>query len=400
MKKLKTGLLLSVIGCLTFFATMLSACGTEKVTLSTTGDVTSLKPGDSVQLLIDGNTPEGFTFRINEGANYAEIDENGVLTININAVPGNKVKVSAEKDKAKSNEITLTVDSINLTNLVASANATEVMRNNFCDLTKTVTPSNTTEQISWVIVDGADYAEIVGDKLMVKPTAPYNTVIKVKAQGETMSSNILEFTVVEFSSEGLSLRGEDEVEKLDAAAAAYTYSIDVRNSSNQSVPGKTLSYTIVEGANNLSVAQNGYTFVLTATGHGTATLRITMGEEYKDVTVNCVKAPTAITLPEVLKTKTNIEFSTGKNQDIANFNLNFVGTNVCQDVAYKFEKWNTEESAWVNSTAGTFNAGTLKFTEEGKFKVTATANSGSAADASVSVSKEFTVNDVYFMEDF
>jgi len=560
MKKLKTGLLLSVIGCLTFFATMLSACTTKKVTLSTTGDVTSLKPGDSVQLLIDGNTPEGFTFRINEGANYAEIDANGVLTININAVPGSKVKVSAEKELVKSNEITLTVDSISLTNLVANetitaverneeyelsyvatpANTTEqiswvfvegaehaeiegnllkikatatlgatikvkaqgetlssneltftvtgteavvlsttgnvtelqpsasvqllvdgnaaegytyeitegsnyaevnangvltikanavvgetikvkatkgyyvsneitltvdsidlislivssttnqVMRNNAYELSYVATPTNTTEQISWGIVDGEDYAEISGDRLIIKSTAPYGETIIVRANGETLSSNEITFTVIQFSEEGLYLDGYDEVEKLDAAGSAYTYTIDVKNDQHQNVPGKTLTYTIVEGENNLSVVQNGYNFVLTATGHGTATLRITMGEEYKDVTVNCVKAPTAITLPEVLKTKTNIEFSTGKNQDIKNFNLNFVGTNVCQNVTFKFEIWNG--SAWVeDATAGTFNAGTLRFATEGKIKVTATSNSGSIAEKSVS--KEFTVND-------
>lgn len=400
MKKLKTGLLLSVIGCLTFFATMLSACGSEKVTLSTTGDVTSLKPGDSVQLLIDGNTPEGFTFKINEGANYAEIDENGVLTININAVPGNKVKVSAEKEKAKSNEITLTVDSINLTSLVAIETVSEVMRNNHYDLTYTQTPTNTTEAISWVIVDGADYAEIVGNKLMVNSTAPYESKIKVQAQGQTMSSNVLEFKVVEVASEGLTLRGEDEVEKLDAAGSDYTYTIDVRDGQNQSVAGKNLTFTVTEGQNNIAVYQNGYNFTLRALGHGIAKLRINLGSEYKDVEVNCVKAPEAITLPEVLQTKTNIEFTTGVNQDIANFNLNFVGTNVCQDVTYKFEKYDeegdydTEEERWIeDATAGSFNAGTLTLKAEGKIRVTATSNSGSSADAFVSVSKEFVVND-------
>ena len=55
MKKLKTGLLLSVIGCLTFFATMLSACGTEKVALSTT-DTTNDTANGNIPTTNAGNS--------------------------------------------------------------------------------------------------------------------------------------------------------------------------------------------------------------------------------------------------------------------------------------------------------------------------------------------------------
>ena len=46
---------------------------------------------------------------------------------------GDIVKVLAEKGKIKSNEITIVVDSIDIESIVASADATEVMRNNFYD---------------------------------------------------------------------------------------------------------------------------------------------------------------------------------------------------------------------------------------------------------------------------
>ncbi len=390
MKKLKKGLLLSIVGCFAFFVAMLSGCGKDKVTLSTTDDVTKLKPGDGVQLLIDGNKPDGFTFRINEGSDYAEIDKNGVLTISVTAEPGDIVKVLAEKGKIKSNEITIVVDSIDIESIVASADATEVMRNNFYELSHVVTPANTTEQVSWVILQGGNYAEISGSDLKIKSAAPYNTIIKVQAQGKNVSSNILEFKVVEYSESGLYLDGYDAVERLDAAESPYVYQIGVFNQSSQAVPGKNLTYSLsADDEKLLSVTKDGYNFTLRAIGHGVATLRITLGDTYKEVEVNCIKAPEALTLPEVVQTKKDINFATGKNQDITNFNVGVVGINVCSNVAYTFEKWNGSD--WATSTAGTFDAGKIKFTEEGKFRVTASSNSGSILEKSVSM--QFTVND-------
>ncbi|MFQ6724285.1 MAG: hypothetical protein ACLRFE_03005 [Clostridia bacterium] len=390
MKKLKKSLLLSIVGCFAFFVAMLSGCGKDKITLSTTDDVTKLKPGEGVQLLIDGKTPDGFTFRINEGSDYAEIDENGVLTISVTAEPGDIVKVLAEKNSMKSNEITIVVDSIDITAIEASAEVTEVMRNNFYELSSVVTPANATEQVSWVILQGGNYAEISGRDLKIKSTAPYNTIIKVQAQGKNVSSNILEFKVVEYSESGLYLDGYDEITRLDAAETPYVYKVGVYNENSQLVLGKTLGYSLsTEDQQILSVTKDGYDFTLRAIGHGVATLRITLGEVYKDVEVNCIKAPEALMLPQVVQTKKDIDFSTGINQEISNFNVGVKGENVCSDVTYTFEK--RDGSNWTSSTAGTFNDGKIKFTEEGKFKVTATSVSGSILEKSVSM--QFTVND-------
>lgn len=396
MKKLRKSICLSLcVACLMFVSGIFTACGANKVNLTAENDTTTLKPGQSVQLLVENKAPENYTFNFNEGENLATISSTGVLTVKDTATPGEKIKIIAKKDQVKSNELTITVGSINLTSLTASADGvTEVLRNNYYDLTYTKAPSNTTETISWIIVEGEDYAEIAGNKLIIKSTASNNSTIKIKAQGETISSNILEFTVVEYSSEGLYLVGEDEVEVLDSAQSNYTYTINVKNSSGYNVPDKDLTYSLSSADEALlDVTQTGYNFVLKAIGHGTATLRINLGENYHEVTVNCIKAPDAVTLPEVLQTKNTIEFKTAVNAEISDFNFNLIGTNVCQNLSYTFEKWN--DSDWCEETTagefGTYSNGTLTLKTQGKIRLTATSNSGSVIEKSAQMT--FVVND-------
>ncbi len=395
MRKFRKSICLSLlIACLMFVTGIFTACNSDKIKLTAENDATTLKPGQSIQLLVDNKEPENYTFNITEGENLATVSNDGVLTMKATATPGETVKIVAKKSSVTSNTLTITVGSINLTALSATASASEVLRNNSYTLTYTATPQNTTETISWHFIEGSNLAEIVGNRLIINSNATYGGTIKVKAQGETISSNVLEFTVVQYSSEGLFLSGDDSVELLDAAQANHTYTIEVLNAGGQKVDnkGSELNFDFINSSDEelVEVTQSGYNFVLKAIGHGTATLRITLGELYHDVEINCVKAPDAIYLPEVLQTKNNIEFKTAKDAVIENFNFIIDGENVCEDLLYTFET--LDGSNWVdNANAGTYANGALTLKTEGKVKVTATSNSGSVFEKSASFI--FDVND-------
>ena len=381
-----------VIACMMVFTGFLAACGGQKVTIKTENDVTTLKPGESTQLIIDAKEKDGIVYAIKDGSDYATLTDEGVLTIKTTAKPGNEVVAVAKKDnKVVSNELKITVGSINLETLTASSTVTngEVMKGQFYALSYTASPANTTEAIEWKIVEGAEIATISGNNLMVSSTATEGATIKVKAQGETKSSNELTFTVVTVSTEGLYLVAEDSVENLDAAQANRIYSVNVMNASNQLVAGQQVRF-YTDDTNLLSIDQDGYNCELQAVGHGTATLYVALGDQTPvEIEVECIKAPEQVMLPEALQTKTNINFQTAVNAAIPGFNFDLTGTNVCQDVTVSFEKWNGTN--WEKGEYGTYNAGTLTLTTQGKVRLTATSNSGSVAEKSVQF--VFNVND-------
>ena len=240
-----------------------------------------------------------------------------------------------------------------------------------------------------------------GDVLTIKNTAPVGSTISVKGQGTTVSSNIITFTVVASSSETRTISAPKNMTIDSASSSANTLAIEVFNGNFEDVAGEEVTYTITEGSDFLAIDhENGYTCDLEVLGHGTAKVKVSVeGALDQIVTINCIKAPESILLPEALVEKTNIEFATGKDQDISGFIFTATGTKVCTSMNYTIQKWNGSE--YENSTAGTLTDNKLKFTETGKFKVIATSASGSSRH----VAKEviFNVNEgvnVNTYEDF
>lgn len=391
MKKLKS-IIACAVACLC--SGILFACSDVKLTLSTQNNVTTLKPGQSVQLLTDAkdDQKDKVSFSITDGDEIADVSATGLLSIEEEANPGEKVKVVAlYEQKAASNELEITVSSINLTSITATANKTEVTAGGFVSLNYTVAPVNTTEKnIVWQIVEGSDIASLSGSTLLVSDTATSGSVIKVKAVGGNVSSNIIEITVGLASSEILTVTIQDEVTiDFDSTNNSKVITANVFNANFEPVANKNVTFEIREGQENVSISTSGYDCTLSVIGHGSAILRATLDNgAYDETVINAIKAPEQILLPEVMQTKSNITYAVAKNSSIP-YAVSVTGTNVCEDVEYTFSK--LEGNQYVEGDFGTYNNGQITFTQTGTILVSAKSTAGSVRVPSAS--QMFEVNE-------
>ena len=160
---------------------------------------TNLLAGSSTILSSDV-TPYGsandVNFVITEGEEVATIAGN-VLVVNGNATTGETIKVKAVSSTAESNELTFTVGYPLETLLVSVLNnVTNVKAGETALLNVTLTPQNATNgAYVWEFVEGGDYATITNNAITVKSDAPTGAIVRVKAVADTISSNVVEFTV-------------------------------------------------------------------------------------------------------------------------------------------------------------------------------------------------------------
>ena len=380
------------IACMMLLSGVLTACGGDvKIKLSTENNVTTLKPGESTQIIMDVEN-EDVVLAIVDGEEYATLSSEGVLTIKTDALAGEEVTTVAKlDDKVVSNELTITVGAIALTSLEATANKTEVQPGGTARLSYVATPNNSNENIEWKIIEGATLARISENTLIINDDATVGATIKVKAQADSMASNELTFTVAQASTEILYITANDEY-MADADAPNATNIIIKVWKGIQEVTDKTIEFTVVSEGDFVALREDGYTCGITVIGHGTAKVRASIAgtSVYKDITVNCIKAPDQILAPAALVGKSSV-ISTGKGPSnaISNFKFQIDGTNACQDVAYTFEKYSSGEYATTQDV--TLEDGVLTFANTGKYRVTATSTSGGVRTPARSI--EFDVNE-------
>lgn len=171
----------------------------EKIIISAEQD--NVLPGQSLAIetkLEPANTTDIFTLVITEGKEYATLLGN-VLVVSNTAPAGALIKVKANTDIRSSNELTFTVADTSkpAEEVVISVNDSDTnpFAGNSVIINYTITPSDTTDKLTWVITEGSDFATMAGNVLVVSKTAPDNAVIKVKAVVGNVDSNELSFTV-------------------------------------------------------------------------------------------------------------------------------------------------------------------------------------------------------------
>lgn len=171
----------------------------NKITIS--ADNLNLLAGQSVVItcvLDPVNTTDDITLAITEGQEYATLLGN-VLVVSNTAPAGALIKVKATSDIRSSNELTFTVADTSkpAEEVVISVNDSDTnpFAGNSVIINYTITPSDTTDKLTWVITEGSDFATMAGNVLVVSKTAPDNAVIKVKAVVGNEESNELSFTV-------------------------------------------------------------------------------------------------------------------------------------------------------------------------------------------------------------
>lgn len=375
-----------VMSCMMLVSGFAAACDSEsiQVEISTENNVTTLKPGESTKIIMDVENDD-IVLDIIDGEEYATLSSNGVLTIKENVLAGEVVTTVAKLDnKVVSNELDITVGAVALTALTISANKNDVVPGSAVTLSYVATPTNANEKIEWKIVDGAEHASIIGNTLIIADTALAGTIIKVKAQAESMSSEELTFTVGQASSEVAFLSLNDKYVVDNGASTLTAINVEVYDGTGTTVADKTIEYSIISGADVLDLNPEGYSCELNVLGHGTAKVRVSIAgtTTYKDVDVNCIKAPEQILAPVALADKAGIEFHSGfgTNNAINNFEFQTTGSNVCQEMTYKFEKLNN--TTYETTTNVTLVNDTLTFAEVGTYKITARSNSGSVSEVS------------------
>ncbi|MBQ8424821.1 MAG: Ig-like domain-containing protein [Clostridia bacterium] len=194
----------SLLLCCFMMMFTFTACGGGEKSLILSSDKDFAYRGDVVTFSVNLKDEKDKTYTVEEvvyeivsGGEYATISGN-TLTIKDDALPGAVVEVIAKAEEKVSNKVKVEVN-VPLTDIVISANGlTNIEAGDFVPLTMELNPeiSNVSkDDIKWVIVEGADLCIISNDILFVNKNASTNEVIKIKAQSNTLSSNVLTFTV-------------------------------------------------------------------------------------------------------------------------------------------------------------------------------------------------------------
>ena len=167
--------------------------GDDEVNIVVTSSSYSVVAGSSAYLTATTEPAEyasQVTFEIVQGAEYGEIDGN-VFT----AVAAGQCAIVGKVGESISEQIVITVtkkSSLNVT-IVLSLNKTFIEKNNYVDMTLTVTPSSYESQVSYRFLEGEDCVTRYGRSLM----ADKSGTVKVQAYIEDCVSNIASFQIVD-----------------------------------------------------------------------------------------------------------------------------------------------------------------------------------------------------------
>ena len=168
-----------------------------KVTIS--AEYLNLLPGQTmiIQSAIEPvDSTDDIVLQITEGAQYASFAGN-VLIVSENAPAGTVIKVVAKAGTANSNELEFTVRDTSkpATKVEISADNLTPIAGHSVQINYTITPADTTDKLTWVIVEGSEIASMAGNVLVIKADAEKDAVIKVKAVVGNVESEELTFTV-------------------------------------------------------------------------------------------------------------------------------------------------------------------------------------------------------------
>lgn len=231
-----------------------------KVTLS--ADYFNLLPGQTMIIkstIEPADSTDHIILSITEGAQHASLSGN-VLIISENAPAGTVVKVVAKADTTNSNELVFTVRDTSkpATKVEISADNLSPIAGHSVTINVNITPTDTTDKLSWVIVQGDTFASMSGNVLVVKPDVEKDSRISVKAVVGSVESNVLTFTVrpatEEIKVESIQLSANTEV--LRGQAVIVNKIVNPTNANQE------ILWQFVEGANYATF--NGDTLIISS----------------------------------------------------------------------------------------------------------------------------------------
>ncbi len=377
--------------CMLLSLVCFAACGEAKPEpiLSTKDGIVSVMPGESLELSVavkDVENPTGVVYKIASGENYATIDAaTGVLTVKADAKPGSIIIVFAEYEDVATAFISITVKDIPITSITATKDTDKISRGGQATLQAAVQPANATVKYEWKITKGEAYASVSGNVLSVSESAAVGATVKVKAVCGNVESNELVFTV-DVASDVVIFYNKDNVsiDKNDTQATPVltvkTYKKSVETTDLK------VNFKVISGAEFLEIEPNGMVCSLKAKAHGTAVVEASVPgtSAVETATVNVIVPPDALSISEAFEKRNGMNFSFGMRDDL-DFAVTAIGEGVCEDHDVTFSKADGDENL------ASYTNGKIKFNKTGLITVTATSNSGSKRETSVSYT--FDVND-------
>lgn len=386
----------------------------ESISISANG-VTNVLAGNSV-MLTKTVTPEdastkGVSWVIVEGDDLCTI-AGDVLTVKQGVATGSEIKVKAVCGNVESEVITLIVGIPVETITISAIGSTEIVKGNTAQLSMSITPANASEKdVTWVLVQDGDYAELVEKTLYVKASAPTGATIKVKAVSGSVESSEITFTVMPTQYEinatkyKMSLTA-DEI-TLDKNAASYpVLGVEILDGNYEDVYDAEVVFDIISGAEFVTMSVDGYTCSFTPVAHGETVVRayIVGTEEEVEATIHSIVPPDVVKLPAVFAQRVGFKYNFAKESVIDGtvYTLPFVPyvdqDGVCTDLRISF----THADGTSGDAVATYDYDKqeITFHKLGEVTVYATSDSGSRKETSVSYT--FNINEginVYSFED-
>ena len=162
--------------------------------------------GETVQFtteFIGDQVDVAVSYEVTEGNQYAEINNEGLLTVESDAAAGSEIKVISKTEEKNSNVVTVKIVK-KLESITLSAENSDIVVGNSIVIKTTLNPNDAkVEEVKYVVVEGQDACSMVNNLLVVSQNAAVDTIIKVKAVSGSVESNVLEFKVISGKSERL-----------------------------------------------------------------------------------------------------------------------------------------------------------------------------------------------------
>ena len=382
---------IALILCMLLSLACFAACGVTKPepVLSTKDGVVSVMPGESLEFSVsvkDVENPAGVVYKIASGEDYATIDAaTGVLTVKADAKPGSVIIVFAEYQEVSTAFISITVKDIPVTSITATATTDKISRGGQTTLEATVQPANATVKYEWKIIEGKEYASVSDNVLSVSDSAEVGSAVKVKAVCGDVESNELGFTVDVASDVVIAYTNDSvSIDKNDAQATPMLVIKAFKK--GVAVSDLQVNFTVKSGSEFLEIEPYGMICSLKAKAHGIAVVEASVpgSDAVETATVNVIVPPDALSIPETFEKRNGMNFSCGMRDEL-DFAVTAMGEGVCEDYDITFSNADGDENL------ASYADGKIKFNKTGLITVTATSNSGSKRETSVSYT--FDVND-------
>ena len=362
--------------------------------LNLQADKEEVYPGESVQFtteFIGDQVDVKVNYEIKAGSDYATINEDGLLTINEDAVAGNEVKVISKTSDKTSNVCSVKIVK-KLESIVISAENNQIVVGNSVVIKTTLNPADAkAEEVKYEVIEGQDACSMVNNLLVVNQNAAVDSIIKVKAVSGSVESNVLEFKVISGKSEKLFIslsNNELTVDKFGGSQVLLKASI--YDAELNLVNDKKVIFEVVDGTDLLELTYDKNVCSFKALGHGQAVVRATVeGTSYsQEAIINVIVPPTALQLHDVFADRAGYKYNYSK-VDALKFPVEILGDNACENfvVTFKDQLGNTGDQV------ATYNAETqeITFVATGEITVTVSSDSGSRNEASVSYT--FNINE-------